>query len=139
MNRITEKNGNFYRLKYDNEVYGLENGIRLVQIIGRLENLLEKYNISDLEYLERCIIDHDKYGELGEQLGCSLEIAFKALKDGIYVEDKAFNTFEKHDVRGIGLKSLSVISKICDYAECDFSCYYEDYKKTWWLKEDKTE
>jgi len=41
MNRITEKDGEFYKLKPDKEVYGWEDGIRLVQIIGKYEDIFE--------------------------------------------------------------------------------------------------
>jgi len=43
MDRITEKDGEFYKLKPENEAYGWENGIRLVQIVGKLEDLKEEY------------------------------------------------------------------------------------------------
>lgn len=78
-----------------------------------------------------------KLEDLEEELGCPLEVVFKALKEGIWVEE--YNSFEKHNVRGIGLKGLEVIDNLCSYGECDFTCYYKDYKKTWWLKEDRSE
>ena len=60
--RLTEKKENgFYELTKDNEIYGKENGIRLVQIVGQLE---------DIE----------------EELGIDLITLFKALKDGIYIK-----------------------------------------------------
>lgn len=60
--RLTEKTKNgFYELKKGQEIYGEENGIRLVQIIGQLE---------DFE----------------EELGIDLLTLFKALKNGIYVK-----------------------------------------------------
>lgn len=75
-----------------------------------------------------------------EKKGCSLEIAFRALYEGIYVENcLEHSSLEKHEVRGIGQYGLDAISNICGYAECDFTCKYENYKKTWWLKEDKSE
>ena len=82
-----------------------------------------------------------KLEDLEEQLGCSLDVAFKALKDGIHIEEVKFPyiSFEKYVVRGIGLNGLDVISNICSFGECDFTCYYKDYKKTWWLKEDRSE
>lgn len=104
MDRITEEVDGFYELKPEAEVYGWENGIRLVQIVGRLE---------DLE----------------DQIGCTLSIREKALQQGFI-----YNGFTK-------------ISNIyCKYNdnECFLSngaikFYIKDYKKTWWLKEDKSE
>lgn len=55
MSRITKKDGEFYKLKPENEVYGWENGIRLVQIVGRYEDLMEKYNIENIEELEKIL------------------------------------------------------------------------------------
>ena len=79
--------------------------------------------------------------DLDEQLGIPLDIAFKALKEGIYVEEGKYpyTSFEKHSVRGIGLNGLNVINNICSFGDCDFTCYYKDYKKTWWLKSNKLE
>lgn len=76
----------------------------------------------------------DKLGkleDLEEEIGCPLEVVFKALGNGIYVYNgnhyvvflkyyKVHNKFRLKDVNGL-LYSL------------------EDYKKTWWLKEDKSE
>lgn len=45
--RITEKKENgFYELTKGNEIYGEENGIRLVQFLGGLEDFGEKLDIS---------------------------------------------------------------------------------------------
>lgn len=55
MNRITEKDGKFYKLKPENEVYGWEDGIRLVQIVGQFEDLFEKYNVWNIEELEKIL------------------------------------------------------------------------------------
>ena len=80
------------------------------------------------------------YDELTEQLGCQLDVVFKALMNGIYTKESELdNELELFEVRGIEKKGVSVISKFCSYAECDFTCEYKDYKKTWWLKKDKSE
>lgn len=107
MNRITEKDGVFYKLKPENEVYGWEDGIRLVQIVGRLE---------DLE----------------EQIGCPFEVLFRALKDGIYHNEKFEHPILILDEDSFKENSfnLMVVGTIV---------YLKEYKKTWWLKEDKSE
>lgn len=90
--------------------------------------------------IQELYIKLNKYEQLEEQIGCPLDVVFKALKDGIYTKESELDKeLELYDVRGIELKGLGVISKICSYGECDFTCYYTDYKKTWWLKEDKSE
>lgn len=75
--------------------------------------------------------------DLEDEIGMPLDIPLRALKEGIYSQE--FGELEKYDVRGIELDGLGVISNICPYAECDFTCDYKDYKKTWWLKADKSE
>lgn len=80
------------------------------------------------------------YLNLEEELGCPLDIVFKALKNGIYTKESELDKeLDLYDVRDIDLRGLGVISKICSYGECDFTRYYTDYKKTWWLKEDRSE
>lgn len=54
--RITKKDGKFYKLKQENEVYGWENGIRLVQIVGNFEDLEEEIGVNDLiHFLNWCV------------------------------------------------------------------------------------
>lgn len=117
MSRLTEfrKDLNRYEYKQDERGYCFIQEGQIVQKLGKLE---------DLE----------------GQLGCPLELVFRALKNGIYTKESELDKeLELFDVRGIGLRGLGVISKICSYGECDFTCEYKDYKKTWWLKEDKSE
>ena len=47
MKRITKKKeSGFYELTEGNEIYGEENGIRLVQVVGQLEDIKEELGIS---------------------------------------------------------------------------------------------
>ena len=72
MERITKKKENgFYELKKGQKIYGEENGIRLVQIVGQLE---------DIE----------------EELGIDLITLFKALKNGVYedIVDQKYKHFD---------------------------------------------
>ena len=63
MSRITEKRKDGgYQLKAGNEIYGEENGIRLVQIVGQVE-------------------------DLKEELGIDLGTLVKAIKEGIYIKN----------------------------------------------------
>ena len=83
---------------------------------------------------------YNKLGELEDiedEIDFPLDIAFRALKEGIYREE--YGKLEKFDVRGIELDGLGTISNICPYGDCDFTTYYKDYKKSWWLREDKSE
>ena len=56
--RLTEKKENgFYELKDGEEIYGEENGIRLVQIVGQLEDIKEKINLFGIEEDQRNLIN----------------------------------------------------------------------------------
>lgn len=78
------------------------------------------------------------------QTGCQLYVMIYALLNGVYESyiDYGDNNTVKtrhREVRGIGENGLIVINLLCHYAECDETFEYKDYKKTWWLKEDKSE
>lgn len=73
-----------------------------------------------------------------EKKACPIDIAFRALDEGIYFKDDDL-PIGKYDVRALDRDGLVVICNMCSYAECDFTCKYSDYKKTWWLKEDMSE
>lgn len=101
---------------------------------------------------------YDKLGkleDLEEELGCPLEVVFKAIEDGIVI---------KGDVNQYGTKTLWLDNKplealvvekrsfeeprLIKYNVWCFSCdsgsyrgcvSLKDYGKTWWLKEDKSE
>ena len=77
--------------------------------------------------------------DIEEQLGCPLEVVFKALKYGIIIKDM-------FDI-GIGNKFYGVRLDTQNY-DCEYvlrtykgtiSVEVKDYKKTWWLKEDRSE
>lgn len=90
--RLTEKKENgFYELKKGQEIYGEENGIRLVQIVG-------------------------EYEDIEEELGISLVTLFKAL-NRCYTEDSHKGTAMIINHEEIGIKyqinDYSWNSKIC--------------------------
>ena len=56
MNRITKLQDNdFYTLVNKEDKFKVRTEINLVQIVGRLEDLLEKYNVESIEELEKLI------------------------------------------------------------------------------------
>lgn len=117
MSRLTEfiKDLNRYEYKRDEKGYCYLSEGQLVQKLGRLE---------DLE----------------EQLGCPLEVREKALiKDFIWYDDNG------RLIQVIPMNSGYIMEKGKKIAV--LNCIYnfnfwlaikcKDYKKTWWLKEDK--
>ena len=94
-----------------------------------------------VNYLKGLLLELQKYKQLEKEIGCALEVLFNALKYGVYAreDDSQFYKYEMQQVRGIGRNGLSCISKNAPYPECDFTLFYINYKKTWWLKADKSE
>ncbi len=78
MDRITTKLENgFYYLKPKALIYGEENGIRLVQIVGNIEDLMEKYEITSFEALEEIIKDYDEMAKDIVEMGLGVKVEFK--------------------------------------------------------------
>ena len=97
--------------------------------INEIEEKNQIYMEEELEYAEKC---HN----LEEQLGCPLEVAFKALKE-IYYEDEFGDLCQYQRPRLYYSDDLK-----CWCWELFLGGYVlplKDYKKTWWLKEDKSE
>lgn len=91
-----------------------------------------------------------KLEDLEEQLGCPLEVFFKWLKaDYVYAyseERKEFERFTNYALDEMFNKK-EMIFQLVDYEYDDdfgggavfMELKLSDYKKTWWLKEDKSE
>lgn len=86
------------------------------------------------EEISNIIVKLGKLEDLEEELGCPLEVVVKALQNGVYYEDAANNM--RYMVADLHFNLAG-----------DFVLYFDDeeyllarnYKKTWWLKEDKSE
>jgi len=71
-----------------------------------------------------------KLEDLEEQIGCPLEVFVKALKEGIYQEDGGRRRFPFIEYNSATDKFFFGFGTYCNV---------EDYKKTWFLKEDRSE
>ena len=73
--------------------------------------------------------------DLEEQIGCPLEVIDKALKNGIWYEDVA----NRMTHIGVGLDTANYD---CEYILREYNnetrFLPRNYKKTWWLKEDRS-
>ena len=87
-----------------------------------------------------------KYIELTDELGCPLEVFYELLKERNYYfeyNEKVYynkncyiNTVNVND----GFISVSVGNEeLRKKYIFDVKLYFKDYKKTWWLKEDRSE
>ncbi len=147
--RLTRNQDNFWgKDNYKGEKYiigsdGVTSRQMCLNKLGELEDLLEKYAIPDLEYLEKCIRYHDKYGELEEQLGCPLDVLGKALIQNCFYD--VYGNKIETDIGYINQEGTTgIVMSIQEwengnYCGEDWTMYLKDYKKTWWLREDKSE
>ena len=111
MNRLTNKaDGKYYPIMNQ---YGYDNVRRdIYNKLGKLE---------DLE----------------QDLGCPLDVVFKALKEGIvYEENNKFITDKCIALHFIAYEKEWALIYDIDFM---YSHLLKDYKKTWWLKEDLSE
>lgn len=100
------------------------------KVAKKIANRIDEKGLKEL--LDKASI----YDRLSNELGCPLEVVFKALKNGIFIKRKCFDKvkfiFVPVVLDDYGLGEISN-GEIMDYF------YLKDYKKTWWLKEDKSE
>lgn len=96
--------------------------------IGLTEDydLLEQYILKTQEREN----ENARYKQLEEQLGCPLEVVFKALK-----QDYIYTKSGKHSRIEFGVYGF----EWCICYGLRTQIRVDDYKKTWWLKKDKSE
>lgn len=109
-----------------------------------MSRLTKKFKHNGFEYMATGLGSNypyaiDKLGkleDLEEQLGCSLDVVFKALKNGIYRYNKNYEpNFRKEKVLYLGNEyGRYYITWLGCWTE-----YLDNYKKTWWLKADRSE
>jgi len=98
-------------------------------------------------WVDKAIQKLGKLEDLEEQLGCPLEVLVKAIKNGIWFineDDKleyidealCFNT--KLNTDKLVFDNYGYYCKNIEKLKGN-QIYLEDYKKTWWLKEDRSE
>lgn len=109
-------------------------------------NRLTKNVGNDYTYKNRYNQAYHKLGKLEdieEELGCPLEVMFKALKNGIYYEHSYYSGDKIiEEIKFEIQPELYLTNAFNDYAlnvYTDYSKALKDYKKTWWLKEDRSE
>ncbi len=76
-----------------------------------------------------------KYKQIKEQLGCPLEVVERAIKNGIY------NGVPEY-ISAVGLVYMLgrfYLTCFDENGKPDGSYLISEYKKTWWLKEDRSE
>lgn len=99
------------------------------------ENIYELLAKRQSEFLCECL-------DLQETLGCSLKVSIQALKqadfEGLLVDTVDNDGREWKGVYKVFLRYDSFNNKFY-WCNGYFAVHLEDYKKTWWLKEDRSE
>lgn len=172
MSRLTKKIENSEYMK-DYELLVAHN-YHLYNKLGKIEDLMEQYNIDDLaelkialEYYEQTkqvekltanseidtfkeiqdlLTKSNTYDNLSNELGCPLDVVFKALKEGIVVNDIMYLINGKKSSKTVFRKIIFTYNKF--YKDYGFGfgmdengdnplwwISLKDYGKNWWLKE----
>lgn len=107
---------------------------------------------------KECVVKLGRLEDIEEELGCPLEVIFKALKDGIIINEEGyvndaedehkFNEEEDSYYNGVQLYFNGeeyffneTYSPYGDSCCGEIGCYVnvKDYQKTWWLQGDKND
>ena len=123
----------------------INNYITCVNKLGKIEDLLNSYNVKDLDELGKLLEMATTYEELSKQIGCQLEILFKLAKQRFfyYEENKELYLINCFDIELFNNKIYFDSNWIDHDIELgDFGTIelpLNQYGKTFWLKEDKSE
>ena len=137
MSRLTEKKflANFKAIKNINPNYVASKEELMYEKLGKLEDLEEELGNN----------------HSGINIYCSLKILFEATKYGFWYKIKYLNKYihlvpdENHTIvyswnDGYPILQYMEITKdICFTLQCVYDVFITDYRKTFWLKEDKSE
>lgn len=84
--------------------------------------------------IQNCINKLGKLEDIEEELGCSLEIIFKALEESIIYFDNGMYSVEFCLENNSGTWYFSIYDNLTNNKDI---VYLKDYRKTWWLKGEK--
>lgn len=112
-----------YSARLEDEINELENKIiELSADLGLYQN--ENENLTK---------DIEKYWGIEQELGCSLDVVFKALNEGIYIATEKIDFF----LRPRLYFSDDYKNWCFELAFGGYVVHLKDYQKTWWLKGEK--
>lgn len=128
-----------------------KSGLELTYKVLKLEEEIKELK-QELEYYKNGY-KLSKLEDIEEQLGCPLEVVFKAIEDGIVIKgvvnqysDKTLWLDNKPLEALVGEKLDFEEPRLIKYNEWCFSCNsgsyrgcvsLKDYGKTWWMKEEE--
>lgn len=129
MNKLTEK------VKNTDDYIKLptKDKQEFINKLGKLEDLLQSYNIKDLEELDKLLEMATTYEELSKQIDCPLE---KFLTTNEIYSDLEDGTIKKYKIIGINFCEKKIYFWM---SFVPMNVDFTDYKKYYWLREDKNE
>ena len=98
-----------------------------IEVVRKLQHCGVQEHREALEQVEKILLE---YEAIKKELGCPLKVVVKALKNGIYYPNGNHSKVSLHYynvTKQFGLKDDMIINHL------------KDYKKTWWLKADRSE
>ena len=115
------------------------------------KNTYDRYNGIPSNEFDTICDELLKYKQLEQQLGCPLDFIFKVLQapkiyvEGMNVRSEYDDSFKFHSKRNnYIINPYAIEGKKPEFLFVDrwsygYNLRLKDYKKTWWLKEDKSE
>lgn len=111
-----------------------------LRALERIENFLKENCVhykQPVGYIREALTRLESIDKLQKELGCPLEVIFEALKTGTY------NGCGEHHIVGLvyigGMWNKYMLTCFDEQGKPNGSYPLDEYKKTWWLKEDKSE
>ena len=93
---------------------------------------------------KQCVNKLGKLEDIEDELGCPLEVVFKALKDKdiiikhTYGLDEPIEKLKTHRITGLQFNKTDFVFWLYEdiVTDLEFDVNLKDYKKTWWLCSD---
>ena len=124
MKRLTRKSNREY---YETHIRSVDDNYTYEQFLQDRPYTL--HHIYCVEYETKL----GRLEDLEEELGCPLEVVFKALNEGIYITTEKIDFF----LRPRLYFSDDYKNWCFELAFGDYTVHLKDYQKTWWLKGEK--
>ena len=102
------------------------------------------YELGEEEYDDMNIAEwydiYKKYHKLEEEIGCPVEVRCKIYNGlEVFVEITYWDSLDEEDKIEIVPQTVSTVFSNRFSTLSGKQCYWKEYKKTWWLKADRSE
>lgn len=134
--KLKKESNNYNELEdLTNKLFELMINLKRKEASEVRENIYELLAKKQSEFLR-------EYWGLQEELGCSLKVFMKALKQSNF-EGLFIDTVDNDGIKWNGFEKCNLMYDAFNnrfyWCNGSFCVFLYDYKKTWWLKEDRSE